>query len=259
MSDELSHADHCSRSAVCKNGIIVALLILLAIATTGCVVTATREPPAPEPEPVEVLVASEDLPVGTVFTRDELKSAVKLKKLPKNVIRPAYITNAEELLYKRLTRPVRAEEAFNPHDLSKGTGFVLPAGYDVVSILDPPVARADGFIGPGSRINVRFWMREDGTFKQFPLLVNVRVLAVNPNLFTDEQGRPWSFALVLLAVTQKQALALALAKERGCGLWLVPRRPNQSIEADKAYDIDKVIKFFNDLPEIAPPPRPVKE
>jgi pilus assembly protein CpaB len=256
MSAELPQTDCFLRLPICRTGLIVILFLLLAIAITGWVVT-TREP-APAPETIEVLVAVKDLPMGTVFTRDDLKSAVKLKKLPKDALPPAYIANAEELLDKRLTRPVRAEESFNPHDLSKDT-VPLPDGYERVSIPQGVGCSASGFIGPGSRVDVLAWMRVDGTLKEFPLLVDVLVLAVDTQINTDEQGQFPSFNLVPLAVTQKQALLLALAKERQCALMPVLRLPNKSTEADKAYDIDKVIKFLNDLPEIAPPPRPVKE
>jgi Flp pilus assembly protein CpaB len=257
MSVELPQTDCFLRLPICRTGLFAILLLLLTIA-----ITAGLSPPrgsrAPKPETVEVLVAAKDLPVGTVFMRDELKSAVKLKKLPKDALPLAYIANAEELLDKRLTRPVRAEETFNPDDLSKDT-VPLPDGYERVSIWDTPVSRSDGFIGAGSRVDVLAWLRVDGTLKAFPLLVDVLVLAVDQHKNIDKQGTLLWFNLVSLAVTQKQARLLALAKKRQCALELGLRLRNKNTEADKAYDIDKVIKFLNDLPEIAPPPRPVKE
>jgi len=57
---------------------------------------------------------------------------VKLKRVPKDGLPPQFLTVKEDLLNKRLSRPVRAEEAINPQDILKGS-IPLPEGYDLVS------------------------------------------------------------------------------------------------------------------------------
>src|SRR5262249_52351324 len=64
---------------------------------------------------VDVLVAAKDLPVGTKFTREELEKAVKVRKVPKDNLLPGYVGSADELVNKRLTRSVRADEIINPN------------------------------------------------------------------------------------------------------------------------------------------------
>src|SRR3954468_3521706 len=85
-------------------------------------------------EQVEVIVAAKDLPVGTLLSKEELKTAVKTKKVPKDGLPPAFVTALNALADKRLSRAVRTEETFNPADLSKGGVITLPPGMDMISL-----------------------------------------------------------------------------------------------------------------------------
>ena len=78
--------------------------------------------------------------------------------MPKAGLPPAYVISPQDLLDKRLSRPVRVEETFNPHDLVKG-GLTLPEGYDMVSIRLDVSQAAGGFVDPGSRVNVSATLR----------------------------------------------------------------------------------------------------
>ena len=59
----------------------------------------------------------------------------KLKKVPKDGLPPAFVTDMNELTDKRLSRSVRAEETFNPADLSKGGVITLPPGMGMISTI----------------------------------------------------------------------------------------------------------------------------
>jgi Flp pilus assembly protein CpaB len=259
---------------ICRNGLIAILFVLLAIATTGWIVTATRKP-ATEPETVEVLVAVKDLPVGTMLTCEDLKedTVVKTKKVPKNDLPPAFVTNREDLVGKRLSRPIHAEEMFNPQDLIKGGNISSYHGDDIVSLRVGVGQATAEFVGPGSRVNVLATVRSGNKLRTFPLLANMLVVAVDMGVSHDTKGvlPNLSMGMVSFCLTEKQALLLSLAKSRGYTLELVLRDPTKSEEADKDYDIDKVIKMLSDetggappVPgaepvEVAPPPRPVGE
>jgi Flp pilus assembly protein CpaB len=297
MSDELSRADQCSRPAVCKNGVIVVLLVLLAIATTGWVVTATRERPAPvvtvrAPEPtaptptpvvpppadperatdiVEILVAERDLPVGTTLTKPDRPQWTKLR-VPKAEVPKDGVVDETQLINQRLSKPLRAGEPFRSDVLVRGGTITLPEGMDMVS-LRFGASGSDAFAVPGSKVNIIASMRFENKnkFYAFPLLVSVLVLAKDATEW--EPGFKGSGVTVSFAVTEKQALALALAKERGCSLEIMLRNPNSDTDRDRNYDIDSVIKLLaNDKkpggatepgeevpPELAPAPRPVRE
>jgi Flp pilus assembly protein CpaB len=308
MSDELPRADQCSRLVVCKNGVIVALLILLAITTTGWVVTATRERPAPvvsvrAPEPaaptptptpvvpptvdpervsdtVEILVASRDLPVGTTLTKDE-PQWTKLR-VPKAEAPKGYVVDEAQLINRHITSRVRAGEPFRADVLVGDDTITLPPGMDMVSLWFSD--SESPFVSPGSKVNVVATGRFGNKLQALPLLVNVLVLAVDATL--DREGKQ-SQRIVSFAVTEKQALILHLAKERGCSLSIMLRNPNSAPDRDRNHDLDSVIKFLaNDKkpggaiepdkqneqpaeerapkreeipPELAPAPRPARE
>jgi Flp pilus assembly protein CpaB len=315
MSDKLSRADHCSRPAVCKNGVIVVLLVLLSIATTGWVVTATRERPTPTvsgqaPEPaaptptpnptptpvvpppahperasdtVEILVAGRDLPVGTVLTKSDDPLWTKLR-VPKDQVSKGSVVDETQLINQRISKPLRAGEPFRSDVLVRGGTFTLPDGMDMVS-LRFDVSGSNAFAAPGSKVNILATGRSGDKIYAFPLLVNVLVIAVDT--IADNREGKRSEMTVSFAVTQKQALALALAKQRGCSLEILLRHPNSETDRDRNYDLDSVIKLLasdkkpggatepdkqNEQPgeerapkreevppELAPAPRPARE
>ncbi|MCI0699477.1 MAG: Flp pilus assembly protein CpaB [Planctomycetia bacterium] len=268
MSDPFTGSACCA--VIRRNAAVALLFILLAVATTGWAITATRDRPAaskpeqvrqPEPvyvpmvvpvnfsptdpfEMVEVVVAARDLPVGTMLTRDELHRAVRMKKLPKHSLPPAFVVNPEELVDKRLTRHMRSEEAFHPQDLTTGNPLALPAGYDMMS-LQVSVGGTAGFVGPGSWVDILATARFNHKLIAFPVLINVLVVAVD----TWDAGMKCShpgLTTVSFAVTQKQALVLSAAKSRDCHLVLLFRNPNSSNDRDKDYNLDEVIKLLTD-------------
>jgi Flp pilus assembly protein CpaB len=232
---------------------------------------ATAPPvPAPAPVPaetVEVLVATRDLPVGTVFVTDQ--NLWVAKKVAKDNVPPGVVTHAAELIDKRLSRPVRAGEALLATDLSRG--FHLPEGTDLVSLTVNPAT--EPFLVPGSRVDVMASIRLGNTFKVFDLLVNVLVINVNHGVTDTKNGVYPDVNEVGFALTKKQAAALELARARGCNLTLKLRNSNRTAEDDAKYDIDELIKMLENEPtppslkltldellaEVAPPPRPVTE
>jgi Flp pilus assembly protein CpaB len=272
MPNSLAAASCCS---VARRHLVTGVLFVLGLATTVWVVTALRQRSAPEPETVDVLVAAKDLPVGTMITRDDLKddTVVKVKKVPKGELPPAFVTDKEMLLDKKLTRPYRAEQLFHPQDLYMGLGHPLPPPYNMVS-LPGTLSQAGGAIEVGSRVDVLAAVRRGDKLYSFPLLVNMLVVVVGAETTYSTRLDP-NLSTVTLALTDKQALALALAKSRGCTLQFMPRPVSTSFEAVKDFDLDKVMKVLNDernvgvnivygLPaeepiDPAPAPRPVGE
>ena len=223
--------------------------VILMVVAVGCGLVAaflTSQMSAKQVEQVEVIVAAKDLPVGSMFTREELKTMVKIKKVSKDGLPPTVVTNMDDLLEKRLSRPVRAEETFNPADLSKGGAITLPDGYDMVSLQVGVAQAAAGFVGPGSRVNVNATLRLGTKTHAFPLLVNMLVVAVDTQTTYSKEGTFPSMNTVSFAVKEKEALLLSLAKSRGCAVELMLRHPGKSTKADENYNIDEVTKLLSD-------------
>jgi Flp pilus assembly protein CpaB len=224
--------------------------VILMVVAVGCGLVAafltSQMSAKSQVEQIEVVVATKDLPVGTVLNRDDLKASVRMKKVPKDGLPPSFVTNPEDLVDKRLARPVRAEETFNPQDLTKGGVITLPEGYDMVSLQVGVANAAAGFVGPGSRVNVNATLRLGNKLYAFPLLVNMLVVAVDNNTAYTKDGTFPSMNTVSFAVKEKEALLLSLAKSRGCSIELMLRHPTKTSDTDKNYNIDEVLKILQD-------------
>ena len=88
-------------------------------------------PPAAPVGTFEVLVATRDLPVGTVLLADEKPW---ITKAVAKYAAAGAVTNESDLTDKRLTRAVRAGEQFRPDDL-------IPAGTVEAAPAPRPVGR----------------------------------------------------------------------------------------------------------------------
>ncbi|HVK10094.1 MAG TPA: Flp pilus assembly protein CpaB [Gemmataceae bacterium] len=197
-------------------------------------------------EQVEVIVAAKDLPVGTQLSREDLKTAIKRKKLPKDGLPPAYVMDENLLVDKRMSRPIRAEETFNPADLSTGGVVTIPPGMHMHTLpIGVPQAVA-GFAGPGSRVDVLVTVRLGRELKALPLLMNMLILAVDTQTAYSKDGTFQQLNSVSFAVDRKQALLLELAKSRGCTVALMLRNPEDKSVDKEGYDIDKVTAMLSD-------------
>jgi Flp pilus assembly protein CpaB len=166
----------------------------------------------------------------------------------------------------KLSRPVRAGEAFNPQELNKSGAMPMPdGGVDLVSLQVNVGAAAAGRVGPGSRANIHATRRVGKKVEEFPLLVNMFVVAVDTYQTPNKDGALTVVNMVSFALTERQTLLVGLAKNRGCTLELELCDPTKGPEAFKDYDFDEVVKRLSDevgdaTPvEVAPPPRPVGE
>ena len=226
--------------------------LILMVVAVGCGLVAafltTQINARPRVDQVEVIVAAKDLAVGTMMTKAELPKLITRKKIPKDALPTAFVMTEEELLDRRLTRPVLKDETFNPGILTKGGVITLPEGMDMVSM---PVSVANavaGFVGPGSKVDVLATLRVQNQLRAFPLLVDMLVLAVDQHVSYDTaKGNTGVFpnmSTVSFAATQEQALLLALAQQRGCHLQLLLRHPGKLI--DKNYSIKDVRKLLED-------------
>jgi Flp pilus assembly protein CpaB len=228
--------------------------VILMVVAVGCGLVAafltSQMSAKSNVEQVDVVVAAKDLPVGTTITRTELDKMVKIKKMPKDGLPPAYVTDLEQLVDKRLSRPVRAEETFNPQDLLKGGAITLPPGYNMVSLPLGVGQAAAGFVGPGSRVNVLATIRLSNKLHAFPLLVNMLVIAVDTNTTYKDGGVFPTLSMVSFAVKEKEALVLSLARTRGCSLELMLRHPETSNSNETNEKLDEVIKLLTDDREV---------
>lgn len=222
--------------------------LILMVVAVGCGLVAafltTQINAKPKVEKITVWVAAKDLPVGTIMTKAELSKLAVKKELAKDSLPPAFVVNEEDLLDRRLTRSVLKDETFHPSSLSKGGIITLPDGHDLITLPINVAAAGGGFVGPGSKVDVLATMRLADKLKAFPILVDTLVVAVDSNTNVPEKGVFQSLSMVSFAATQKQALILALAKQRGCHLELLLRHQGKPL--DSTYNIDKILELMQD-------------
>ena len=198
-----------------KSRIIVLFLALVAAAGAFVVANGSRTAPpeivaAPQPTPTDdVLVASKDLPLGTLAGDGDFT----WQSWPKDGVAPGMLRKSEnpkiidELKGSFVKAAIIQGEPIRREKLVKGTngGFmsvILSSGMRAVAInIDSQGATsAGGFILPNDRVDViRTYHPEakgafgagggDNNFVSETLLTNIKVLAIGQNV-QDKNGQP---------------------------------------------------------------------
>ena len=225
--------------------------LVLMVVAVGCGLVAaflTSQMSAKQPtvEKVDVIVAAQDLSVGTSYTKDDLAKVLKRKSISKDAVPPGIIEAEEELLEKRLTRNIKTDEMINKGDLTKGVIVSIPPGKSMVSLPINLQNAVHGFVLPGSKVDVLASVHLSNKVRVLPILVNMLVLAVDAQIQPPNQGTGvQSVSTVSFAVDNKQALLIQLARARHCEMTLLLRRQEDSeTETDKGYKIDDVVKLL---------------
>jgi len=190
------------------------LFVLLAVATTGWVVTATRDRAA-------VVSAPPTEPV----------------RQPESVIIPVPVPVV-----------VSPPESSKSDSLVKKPSIVLPEGHSMLSLRLSVFQIAAGFIGPGSRPDIIAIGKRGHKPVVFTLLRHVMVVAVDTTDSEKASDKEPKLVTVSFAVTQKQAMAVSLAKARGCNLELLlpsPRIDDTTPEENEKI-LDEIIKVLQD-------------
>src|SRR5580658_9181361 len=113
---------------------LILMVVAVACGLVAAFLTTQINAKGAKIEQVEVLVAAKDLAVGTQFTKAELPKLVTKKLVPKDTLPANFVNDENELLDKRLSAPVPADQLFNPSYLSNRGVIILPEGKDMYAI-----------------------------------------------------------------------------------------------------------------------------
>ncbi|MBZ0218716.1 MAG: Flp pilus assembly protein CpaB [Fimbriimonadaceae bacterium] len=176
-----------------------------------------------------VLVAAEDIPLGTTVTARFLR----WQEWPEEAISEFFVTkenmpNAMEEIAGSIARSVvLGGEPINQHKLVKADrgGFmsaILASGMRAISTRISPETGAGGFILPNDRVDVLLTRKEDrqelGSDSQFlseTILRNVRVLAIDQTIGEENGEQVVVGKTATLELSGDQSEILALAGQRG--------------------------------------------
>lgn len=164
------------------------------------------------------VVATRDLPVGTVITETD----VRVIDWPGNAVPPGLISVPQEAIGRGVLSGMRLNEPFLASKLApRGTGGGMPVliaeGQRALSIRVDDVVGVAGFVVPGTRVDVLLTMDTEATpeTQTKAILQNIQTLAAGQTTQVDVEGKPQQVPVVTLLVTPEQAETLALASAQG--------------------------------------------
>jgi pilus assembly protein CpaB len=195
--------------------------------------------------PVAVLMAVQDIPLGTVLTDRMLG----VRYMPEAYVEFRHIRarDASRIIGVRMSMEVKANESILWSDLATTTGerrdlsSLVRNGMRAITIRADATSGFGGLLRPGDRVDAFLTVSrstDNDARVTIPLLQNVIVLAVGQDTGAIQDGnsrRPGSISQVTLGVTVTQAQVVAFATDRG-RLTLVLRNPDD-------------ITVLKDLPE----------
>ena len=202
---------------------VLAIAILagggLAYGTYNVINTQPASAAAPAPTQ-PVIVASNDLPLGTELKNDDLK----VVNFPKGQAPEGSYENVSDLVGLGVTVPLVRNEVILPAKLATkeaGVGLppVIPEGMRAVSVRVNEVIGVAGYVLPGNRVDILATAspteQHSDTITKV-ILANVQVVTSGTRMEQDqEKGKPIQVTVVTLLVFPDQAERLALASTEG--------------------------------------------
>lgn len=183
---------------------------------------------------VTALVARDDLTSG--MGAEQIATRVVETDVPASLAPARRITNVDELAGRQVVRTVGAGEILAESQFAGAGpvagGLVVPAGYEAMTLEADPAPGVQGYVTPGSRVNVYTTVANTGGGPAAPaggqpytqlVLGHLDVLAVTKGTLTGESRDPSAEAgdgriVLLLQVRPEDAPVLIHAQQSGA-LW----------------------------------------
>lgn len=176
-----------------------------------------------------VVVAANDIKVGTILKEEDLKVSEVVGEPSKGVLR----TTKEAIGRGVISNLYKNEPILDNRLAAVGSGGGLAAtispGMRACAVKVDDVVGLAGFVTPGQRVDVLITGNPPGNNaadgpKVRTLLQNIEVLSAGTDIQKDQEGKPKSVQVVNLLVTPEQAENLSLASNQ-THIQLVLRNP----------------------------------
>ncbi|HVL98492.1 MAG TPA: Flp pilus assembly protein CpaB [Egibacteraceae bacterium] len=196
--------------------------------------------PAKAEATVTALVVNDGLAPG--MGAPEVGARVREAEVPASLAPAGRIVDLDELAGRKVVRSVGAGEILTASQFAAAGpaagGLVVPSGYEAITLEAEPAPGVQGYVTPGSRVNVYATVAGDGAagdpaagqpYTQL-VLGHVDVLAVTPGTLTGESQDPAAKGsdgriVLLLQVLPEDTPVLVHAQKQG-SLWFTLVNPN---------------------------------
>lgn len=169
--------------ALCA-GALAALLVVLFL-------NREKAAAAQKTEPVQVVVATRDLPARTVIE----PGMVREKTLPAGILPANPASSVREVMGQVTLAALKEEQplersALAAPDASLGLAYVVPEGMRAVTVALDPIIGVAGFLKAGDHVDVLATFEVDKVSVTKTVLQDVELLAIGPEILPEELNRP---------------------------------------------------------------------
>lgn len=204
--------------------------------------------PNTDPNAVDVLVAAEDLPAGTVITPNNIAKLVAWKRIAKDTLPGTATTDENQLHNMRFWRPLRNGEIIGVFDIHSQS-LHAPEGKELATI---PIATIGGggvFYATGCRVDIIATVRCEKRLESFIVVRDAVILAI----LDSRALRPSWFSHVglVLTVDPKEKELIEFALTRQCNLEAVLLHP-ESPPNTEPVDFNGAKKLLEEAPPKTP-------
>jgi len=214
---------------------LLTILLIAFVIALGCSfivyrMVGARIMAAAQPRATSVVVAANDIKIGSILRAEDVTTAQMVGPLPKGAI-----LKAQDAIGRGVVSDLYQGEPIMENRLAApGSGGGLAAtihnGMRAVAVRVDEVVGVAGFVTPGMRVDVLISGDPPGAVntsqgpKVKTLLQNIEVLSAGTDIQKDAEGKPKSVQVVNLSVTPEQAELVSLASNQ-THIQLVLRNP----------------------------------
>lgn len=208
-----------------KTTIAGAVLGLLGAGLLALFVSQAGGTSAEAEDTVTALVAADDLSKG--MTADQVGALVREAEVPASLAPGSRILSLDELEGRQVVRAVGAGEMLTAAQFAAAGplagGLVVPEGYEAMTLEAGPAPGVEGYVTPGSRVNVYATVTDGAAPYTQLVLGHLDVLAVTRGDLTGESRAPNEAAadgtIVLLLQVRPEDAPVLIHAERHGDLW----------------------------------------
>jgi pilus assembly protein CpaB len=164
----------------------------------------------------EAMVAATDLQIGTRIEKED----IKIVRVPLNALPAKSPRKLAEVIGRGVILPIsKGQFVLLPElaDENAGSGLpsLIPSDMRAISVRVNDVTSVDGFVTPGTRVDVFMTATRNGEAQTIRVLQNVAVLASGHTIERSTRGEPQGASVATLLVRTSDADKLILASNEG--------------------------------------------